>query len=63
VETAERKLEELKQTNDDFSTYYPKFQCYAANVHSNDTAKCTALMRGLNNKIKNALALSDNIPQ
>jgi hypothetical protein len=32
VMTAERKLEALKQTNHDFSTYYIEFQCYAADV-------------------------------
>jgi hypothetical protein len=40
-----------------------EFQCYAADVQWNGPAKCTALMRGLNNEIMNALALSDNIPQ
>jgi hypothetical protein len=32
VATAERKLSALKQRNCDFSTYYVKFQCCAADV-------------------------------
>jgi hypothetical protein len=63
VATAERKLEVLKQMNGDFSTYYVKLQCYATNVQCNDPAKCTALMWRLNNEIKDALTLSDNVPQ
>jgi hypothetical protein len=32
MEIAARKLETLKETNCDFSTYYAKFQSYATNV-------------------------------
>jgi hypothetical protein len=54
----------LKQTNCDFSTYYAEFQCYAAaDVQWNDLAKGTTLMSGLNNEIKDALTLTDNVPQ
>jgi hypothetical protein len=63
VVTAEQKLEMLKWTNCNFSTYYKKFQYYAAVIQRNDPAKYTALIRGLNNEIKDALTLSDNVPQ
>jgi hypothetical protein len=63
VATAERKLEVLKQMNHDFFTYYVEFQHYAADIQWNNPAKCTALMRGLNNKIEEAPALCDNVPQ
>jgi hypothetical protein len=61
--TAERKLEVLRETYHNFLTYYAEFQCYAANASWNDPAKCTALMQGLNNEIKNVLALSHNVLQ
>jgi hypothetical protein len=32
VATAERKLEALKWTNDDFSSYYTEFQHHVANI-------------------------------
>jgi hypothetical protein len=41
---AERKLESLKQTNCDFSTYCVEFQDYAADTQWNDPAKCTTIM-------------------
>jgi hypothetical protein len=63
VATAEGKLEELKQTNSDFSSYYAEFQYYTTDVQWNDPEKCTALMGGLNNEIKDALALFDKVPQ
>jgi hypothetical protein len=63
VATAEQKQEVLKQTNGNFSTYYAEFQNYTTNVQWNNPAKHTALMRGLNNEIKDALAMSDNVPQ
>jgi hypothetical protein len=63
VATLERKLEMLKQTQQEFSSYYPVIQCYAADVSGNDPAKCTTLLRYLNNEIKDVLALSDNVPQ
>jgi hypothetical protein len=61
--TAERKLEMLKQTNYTISTYYAEFKGFAAGIQWNDPAKCTAFMRGLNNEIKDTLALFDNVPQ
>jgi hypothetical protein len=63
VATSERKPVALKQANSDFSTYYTEFQPYAANVQWNNPAKCKALMTCLNNEIKDALTLSDNVPQ
>jgi hypothetical protein len=63
VAVAERKLEALKQTNYDFSTYYAEFQSYAADIQWNDLANRTALLQGLNNEIKNTLTLSYNVPQ
>jgi hypothetical protein len=59
----EQKLEALKQTSHDFSTYYAEFLHYTTDVQWNDPAKCTALIRSLNNAIKNVLTISDNIPQ
>jgi hypothetical protein len=44
ITIAERKLEELKQINGNFSTYYAVFQHDAANVQWNNSTKCTALM-------------------
>jgi hypothetical protein len=63
VATSERKLEMLNQTKWDFSSYYVVIQWDAADVPWNDPTKRIALMRYLNNKIKDALALSDNVPQ
>jgi hypothetical protein len=63
VATAEQKLEVHKQTNCNFSTYYAKFKCYAADIQWIDPAQHTTLMRGLNNEIKDVLTLSDNVPQ
>jgi hypothetical protein len=63
VVTGERKLEMLKQTKCDFSPYSKEFQYYAADVQWNHPAKLASLMSGLNNEIKDALALSDNVPQ
>jgi hypothetical protein len=60
--TAERKLETLKQANKEFAVYYAEFQRYAADVDWNEAAKRSALLRGLNNEIKDALMLIDNIP-
>ena len=61
--TAERKLESLKQTNRDISTYYAEFSRHVANTQWNDAAKKTTLSRGLSNKIKDALALADQVPE
>jgi hypothetical protein len=61
IATAECKLEALKQINCDFSTYYAKFQPYATDVQGSDPAKCTAMIRGLNNAINDTLALSHSI--
>jgi hypothetical protein len=61
--TAERKLEELKQTNCNFSAYYAEFQYYAADVQCNNPAKRTTVRSDLHNEIKNTLTLSDNISQ
>jgi hypothetical protein len=52
----------LKQRNYDFSIYDTEFQLDAADIQWNNSAKHTALMRGLNNKIKDTLTLSDNVP-
>ena len=57
--TAERKVESLKHTNRDFSTYYAEFSRHVANTQWNDAAKKTALSRGLSNEIKDALALAE----
>ena len=60
--TAERKLEVLKQANQEFSLDYAKFQHYAADVQWNESAKRTALTRGLSTEIKDALVLTSDIP-
>ena len=60
--TAERKLEVLRQTNREFSLYYAEFQRYAADVQWNESAKWTALTRGLSTRIKDALVLTSDIP-
>ena len=60
--TAERKLEVLRQANHEFSLYYAEFQRYAADVQWNESAKRTALTRGLSTEIKDALVLTSNIP-
>lgn len=61
--TAERKLETLKQANRDFSTYYAEFSLHVANTQWNDAAKKTGLSHGLSNEIKDALALTDQVPE
>jgi hypothetical protein len=53
----------LKQMKHHFSTYYAEFQHYTTNIQCNDHAKHTALMRGMNNEIKDAFALSDDVSQ
>jgi uncharacterized SAM-dependent methyltransferase len=63
VVTEERQLEILKQTNCDFSTYFAEFQYYTTYIQWNDVAKHTAPMRSLNNEIKDAITLCDNVPQ
>jgi hypothetical protein len=63
ITTVEQKLEALKQTNYKFSSYYVRLLYNTADVQGNDPAKCTTLMQVLNNEIKDALALSDNILQ
>jgi predicted butyrate kinase (DUF1464 family) len=63
VVTAEQKPEILKETKLNFSNYYTEFQHYTADVQGNNTAKCTTLMRCLNTEIKDALTLSDKVPQ
>jgi hypothetical protein len=45
------------------SPYYAKFQCNVTNNQWIDPEKCIALMRGLINKFKDALTLSDNVTQ
>jgi len=60
--TAERKLETLKQANREFSSYYAEFQRYASDVEWNESAKKSALFRGLSNEIKDALMLVDAAP-
>ena len=60
--TAERKLEVLKQANHEFSLYYAEFQHYTAVVQWNESAKRTALTRGLSTEIKDALVLTSDIP-
>jgi len=60
--TAERKLDNLKQKDRKFSLYYAEFQRYAADVKWNGAAKRTALHRGLNDEIKDALSLAPGVP-
>ena len=60
--TAERKFGVLKQANRKFSLYYAEFQCYATDVQWNESAKRTALTRGLSTEIKDALVLTSDIP-
>ena len=62
IGTVERKLESLKQTNRDFSTYNAEFSRHVANTQWNDAARKTALSQGLSNEIKDALALADQVP-
>ena len=60
--TAEGKLEVLRQANRKFSPYYAEFQCYTADVQWNESAKRTALTRGLSTEIKDAMVLTSDIP-
>ena len=61
--TVERKLESLKQTNRDFSTYHAEFSHHVANTQWNDAAKKTTLSQGLSNEIKDAHAYPDQVPE
>ena len=61
--TVERKLESLKQTNRNFSTYYAEFSRHVANTQWNDAAKKTALSRALSDEIKDALALANQVSE
>ena len=55
-------MEVLKQANREFSLYYAEFQRYAADVQWNESAKRTALTRGLSTEIKDTLVLTSDIP-
>ena len=55
-------MEVLRQTNREFSLYYAEFQRYAADVQWNNSAKRTALTRGLSTEIEDALVLTSDIP-
>ena len=57
--TAERKLENLKQRNQDFASYYAEFQRYIGDVDWNEGAKRSQLTRGLNNELKDQLVTVD----
>jgi hypothetical protein len=63
VATVECKLEVLKQTNSNFSTYYVEFSQFATDLQWNNSAQRTVLIQSLNNKIEKALTLSHNVPQ
>jgi len=57
--TAERKLKNLKQPNQDFASYNAKFQRYIGDVDWNEGAKRGQLTRGLNNELKDQLVTLD----
>ena len=59
VATTERKLQNLRQANRDFSTYYTKFVCYAADTTWNEVAKQSQLEADLCHKLKNDLIARD----
>jgi hypothetical protein len=59
VATADRKLESLRQKNQDFAAYYAEFQRYIADVDWNESAQRRELTRGLNNELKDQLVSVD----
>ena len=62
VVTVERKLRNLQQANQDFSTYYAEFVRYAANTIWNEVAKRSQLEEGLCHELKNDL-ITRNEPE
>ena len=59
IATAERKLRNLRQANQDFSTYYAEFMQYAADTTWNEVAKRLQLEEGLCHELKNDLITKD----
>jgi hypothetical protein len=59
VNTAERALAKLRQSNRDFVAYYAEFQCLIADLNWNDTAKRAALHHGLCEELKDILSTQD----
>ena len=55
VAEAEAKLCNLQQGNREFTFYYAEFQCYASEVKWDETAKLSALRRGLTYHLQNNL--------
>jgi hypothetical protein len=55
VRNAENKLFIIAQETRDFSTYFAEFQRYAAEVNWDDSAKMTALRRGISYQLRQDL--------
>jgi len=62
VGTAERKIQEIKQKNREFSQYYAEFQVIAVDLDWNPSALRNALRIGLSEEIKDSFTYSD-IPE
>ena len=60
---AEAKLCSLQQGSHKFTSYYAEFQCYASEVKWNETAKLSALRRGLTYRLRNDLVMIDKEPE
>ena len=59
VAEAEAKLCNLQQGNHEFTSYYAKFQRYTSEVKWDETAKHSALRRGLTYCLQNDLVTVD----
>ena len=59
VAEAEAKLCSLQQGNREFTSYYAEFHCYASEVKWDETAKLSALRRGLTYRLQNDLVTID----
>ena len=63
VAEAEAKLYSLQQGNHEFTSYYAEFQWYASEMKWDETAKLSALRRGLAYRLQNDLVTVDKEPE
>ena len=63
VAEVEAKLCSLQQGNHEFTSYYAEFQRSASEVKWDETAKLSALRRGLTYHLQNDLVMIDKEPE
>lgn len=63
IATAEQKIDNLKQKNKDFASYYAEFQRYASDLDWNESAKLSALRRGLSTELMTDMITMREVPR